>query len=196
VNLLDTAFVRLVADLRALKVEWALVGGMAVSYRSRPRTTEDLDVAIAVVGDREAESIARGFRSRGYHHLPESVLEHRDAKRLATVRFAATAQDCAGVVVDLLFSSSGIEPELVASAEVLEILPRVSVPVALTGHLLAMKILAGREQDVRDAQWLWEAADETEKQRARDALILITHRRYNRGKDLFSEMARILGSQP
>jgi hypothetical protein len=64
--------------------------------------------------------------------------------------------------------------------------------VARTGHLVALKVLAGRENDVQDTRWLWEAADEDEKQLARDSLVLITQRRYNRGKDLFAELGRML----
>jgi hypothetical protein len=69
VNRLQEAFFRLVADLRTLGLPWALVGGLAVSVRARPRTTEDLDVAIAVLGDREAERIAVSFRNLGYPYL-------------------------------------------------------------------------------------------------------------------------------
>lgn len=40
-------------------------------------------------------------------------------ERLATVRMTATG----GVVVDLLFASSGIEPEVATRAERLDVLP-------------------------------------------------------------------------
>jgi hypothetical protein len=196
VNRLQEAFFRLVADLRTLGLPWALVGGLAVSVRARPRTTEDLDVAIAVLTDREAERIAVSFRNLGYPYLlPQHALEQKDVGRLATVRFLSPGEEERRVIVDLLFASSGIEPEVVAAAELEEILPGLTVPVALTGHLIALKVLAGRELDVRDARWLWEAATEGEKQHARDSLALITHRRFNRGKDLIAELARILAAE-
>jgi hypothetical protein len=48
---------------------WALVGGLAVSVRSEPRFTRDIDVAVAVSDDLAAEAlvsqlIAGGFRLR------------------------------------------------------------------------------------------------------------------------------------
>jgi len=54
------------------------------------------------------------------------------------------------VIVDLLFASSGIENEVVASADRLEVLPQLMVPVATTAHLIALKVLAGRNQDLTD----------------------------------------------
>lgn len=192
-NRLQGAFARLVTDLRMLGLPWALVGGMAVSVRARPRTTEDLDVVLAVRSDREAEKIAFSFRSLGYLYRPEEhALEQEDGGRLMTVRLLSPGQEEQGVVVDLLFASSGIEPEIVAAAEPEEILPGIVVPVARTGHLIAQKVLAGREVDARDVRWLWEVADEADRQLARDALVLITQRSFHRGKNLNAELARIL----
>jgi hypothetical protein len=197
VSRLDSAFTRLVTDLLVVRCRWALVGGLAVSVRARPRTTEDLDVVIAVESDREAERVAFAFRGLGYLYMPdEHALEQQESGRLATVRFLAPEGEEQGVVADLLFASSGIEQEIVAAAEPVEVLPGLVVPVARTGHLIAMKALAGRELDARDARWLWEAADEGERQLARDALAEITRRRFNRGKDLFSELARLLAAAP
>jgi predicted nucleotidyltransferase len=170
---------------------------MAVSVRARPRTTEDLDVAVAVGSDREAEKVAAAFRTLGYLYLPEHALEQLEVGRLATVRFASPGSQVepGGVVVDLLFASSGIENEVVAAADLLEILPGFVVPVARTGHLIALKVLAGRDLDVRDARWLWEAAAEEDKQLARDMLFLIAERRFNRGKDLIAELAGVLAEE-
>jgi hypothetical protein len=48
----------------------AAIGGLAVAARAEPRTTRDLDVAVAVSGDREAEGIVLAMRSRGYREYP------------------------------------------------------------------------------------------------------------------------------
>jgi hypothetical protein len=42
-----------VSDLDGLDVGWALVGGLAVSARAEPRTTRDVDVAVAVANATE-----------------------------------------------------------------------------------------------------------------------------------------------
>jgi hypothetical protein len=127
-----------VADLNAAGVRWALVGGLAVSARTIPRFTKDLDFAIAVASDSEAEEVVHRLRSHGYH--PVGVLEQDYVERLSGVRMARNGSD---VLVDLLFASSGIENEVVASADRLEVLPRLTVPVATTPHLIALKVLAG-----------------------------------------------------
>jgi predicted nucleotidyltransferase len=51
--------------LRELKLKWSLIGGMAVSAHSEPRFTRDLDVAVAVESDTEAEDIIAKLRGRG-----------------------------------------------------------------------------------------------------------------------------------
>jgi hypothetical protein len=56
VQRLREALIRLWTDLLASNASWALIGGLAVSVRAEPRTTRDLDVALSVSGDPEAES--------------------------------------------------------------------------------------------------------------------------------------------
>lgn len=46
---IESALRRAVADLDALKIQWALVGGLAISVRSIPRFTKDLDFAVALI---------------------------------------------------------------------------------------------------------------------------------------------------
>jgi hypothetical protein len=61
-----------VADLDALRVRWALIGGLAISVRSVPRFTKDLDFAVAVADDSEAEGVVHRLRGPRHAH-PGSV---------------------------------------------------------------------------------------------------------------------------
>ncbi len=54
------------ADLDAIGVRWALIGGLAVSFRAEPRFTKDVDLAVAVADDHEAEAIVNRMQVRGY----------------------------------------------------------------------------------------------------------------------------------
>jgi hypothetical protein len=144
----ESALRKAVSDLNAVRARWALVGGLAVSARTIPRFTKDLDFAVAVADDGEAEEIVHRLRSYGYYAA--EILEQDYVERLSGVRLACTGSD---VVMDLLFASSGIEGEVVASAEQLEVLPRLRVPVATTAHLIALKVLAGRSQDLTDREF-------------------------------------------
>ena len=80
-----SALRRAAADLDALKVRWALIGGLAISVRSVPRFTRDLDFAVAVADDSEAEDVVHRLRGRGYR--PE-ILEQDYVERLSGVRLA------------------------------------------------------------------------------------------------------------
>jgi hypothetical protein len=97
-------------DLAALERPFALVGGLAVSVRAEVRFTRDVDFAVVVTDDTDAEALVYSLRELRY--APTESVEHEARKRLATVRLLASA----GVRVDLLFASSGIEAETVARA--------------------------------------------------------------------------------
>jgi hypothetical protein len=84
--------------------------------------------------------------------------------------------------------TAGIEPEIIAAAEPLEILPKLTVPVARTGHLIALKVLSRnddqRPTDLADLRALLGRADSGEIQEAERALEQIAERGFHRGRDL------------
>jgi hypothetical protein len=96
------------------------------------------------------------------------------------------------VIIDLLFASSGIENEVVGSATRLEVLPRLSAPVATTGHLIALKILAGRNQDLTDLGMLIPAASAQDLDMAREAVRLIQARGFNREQDVVADLDKLI----
>jgi predicted nucleotidyltransferase len=189
---LRDALASIAPALRKLDAKFALVGGLAVSARTEPRFTRDIDLAVAVPADKEAEALVHNLRTHGYH--PVAHLEQEATGRLATVRLQAGG--ATGTVIDLLFASSGIEPEVVAAAEPLEVLPGVRVPVARLSHLLALKVLSredrSRPQDRADALTLLAAAQPADLDETRQALALIGRRGYARGRDLAHELSRLI----
>ena len=179
---LDQAFRLAVQQLSELRVDFALVGGLAVSSRTEPRLTRDIDLAVAVKDDSQSEKIIFGMRHAGYR--AEQILEQTGTGRLATVRLLR--EDEKRIFIDLLFASSGIEEEIVKNAEILKVLG-LSVKVATTGHLLATKILSQsseRQQDRDDIVKLLKVAGEKDLRVARDSLRLIVERGFHRRKNL------------
>jgi predicted nucleotidyltransferase len=173
---------------------WALVGGLAVSVRCEPRFTRDIDVAAAVVDDAGAEALVASLLASGFRL--RLSLEHDALKRLATVRLTPPGEPDEGVVVDLLFASSGIETEICRDADRLEVAPGLIVPVAQAGHLVAMKLLAlapDRPQDAVDLRALIATLTEADRARARAATVRIEELRANRSKPLRDELERWLG---
>lgn len=166
---------------------FALVGGLAVSAHTEPRVTRDVDLAVAVADDPEAEELVRAFLAQGFELT--ALLEHELTSRLVTARLIAPLPE--PTIVDLLFSSSGIEPEVVAEAEPARPFPALSVPVSRVGHLIAMKVLAqgpDRPADLLDLTGLRRVCTPEEAARARRACALITERGHDRGRDLLAEL--------
>lgn len=190
---LEAALRQIHTDLTAAHVSFALVGGLAVSARTEPRFTRDADLAVALTSDAEAEALIHSLRACDYGI--EAAVEQEAVGRLATVRLTRSSTLHAPVV-DLLFASSGIEPEVVAEAERIELLTNLTISVARTGHLIALKVLSRddvrRPQDLVDLRALLRVASSTELTRARASVALIAARGYHRGRDLVSEMNTLL----
>ena len=114
---------------------------------------------MAVANDADAEALVRNLLASGYRVV--ASLEQEAVGRLATVRLQPPSEGPEGVVVDMLFASSGVEPEIVRASEVLEALPGLPVPVARAGDLLALKVLSNgperpqiRSTSSRSCVWL------------------------------------------
>lgn len=185
-NRVEAALRRIASDLDSRQAEWALIGGFAVSARAEPRFTRDVDVAGLVDGDAAAEQLVRSLTADGYGLA--ALVEQDAVGRLATVRLISPGANGVGVVIDLIFATAGIEAEIVAEAEVLEILPGVSMPVATAGHLVALKLLARddetRPQDAADLLALAPVLGPEDRSTARTAVELIVERGFGRGRGL------------
>ncbi len=194
-NLLEAALRRIASDLQRHHRRWALVGGFAVSARAEPRFTRDIDAAVMVENDADAEGLVRALVADGYELL--AAIEQDETGRLATVRLSSPPGG--EVVVDLLFASSGIEPEIARSAEPTEIVPGLTLPIATTGHLIALKLLArddqSRPQDLADLRALRAVASPEDLAAADRAARLISSRGFNRGRDLTAALKEV-GESP
>ena len=116
-----------------------------------------------------------------------SLVEQESVGRLAMARLATDD----GLSIDLLIASSGIESEIVMSAETLEVVQGVLLPVARIGHLIALKLLSvapGRETDSADLRNLAAVADDEEWSLASEAVALIEERGFARGRQLDAEL--------
>lgn len=173
-------------------VPWALVGGLAVSARTQPRFTRDVDLAVAVDGDQQAEQIVHELATRGWSAY--AVVEQESTGRLAQVRLRSSTTG--SVTCDLLFASSGIEREVAAGADRMEVVEALALPVASTGHLIALKLLAVselRQQDRLDLAELAGVAQDRDWSSAADAVRLIETRGFARGRDLTASLEELRG---
>lgn len=175
-----------------LRPRWALVGGLAVTIRAEPRFTADLDIAVTVRDDAQAEALVRALLSRGWSL--GSVMEHERLERLAGARMRIGPP--AHVDVDLLFAASGFEDRIVDDAT-LEPVGRHHVPVARVGHLVVMKLLSvgpGRMKDRVDLEALAPQLTPEEVARARQAVTCLVQRGAHRGRDLSAALETYLST--
>ena len=142
--------------LNRARVRYVVVGGVAVALQGHLRATVDLDIVLDLVPDNTRNAIdaltAIGLQPR----LPVAASDFANEEiRQAWVDqrnlivFSMWNPKNAAVEVDL-FAAPPIEPsELIGSADLLP-LGDIVVPVASRHHLIAMKKIAGRPQDLAD----------------------------------------------
>lgn len=184
-----SALGRAASLLRDRGIGHALVGGLAVSVRGEVRFTRDVDLAIAVSSDREVERLVLDLSAAGY--MPRALVEQDAVGRIATVRLLGPDR----VTLDLLAASSGIEHEVVATAEPCEVVGAGLVPVARAEELIALKLLSvspRRGQDALDLDGLLRVNEHVDLERVRALLDLVTTRGFNRGEALSTKLERAL----
>lgn len=177
--------------VRAHGVEFALVGGLAVSIRSEVRFTRDVDLAVAVASDREMEALIHHLAAGGYRSV--ASVEHEVQKRLATARLESPS----GMLVDLLAASSGIEREVVTRATLVAIDDVGEIPVARAEDLVALKVRSMTElrlQDRLDAINLVLTNPSLDVAGVRELLALITTRGFHRGQDLTRKLDELIAA--
>ena len=187
----STALGQIASELARLRRPFAVVGGLGVSLRAEVRFTRDVDVAVQARDDDDVQALVLELRAKRYGVI--ALVEHDDARRLATVRL----RDPSGITVDLLTASSGIETEIVDRATAVTIEGLGPMPVAQAEELLAMKVLsmdARRLQDRIDAVRLLEVNRELDLPRVRDNLRLIEARGFGRRQDLSAKLEDLLAS--
>jgi NAD(P)-dependent dehydrogenase (short-subunit alcohol dehydrogenase family) len=190
------------ADLDRAGVDYALIGGLAIGARTVLRFTQDADLTIAIDNDAQAERLARDLLGRGYQLAAE--IDHTPTGRMAILRLISPAapagRDPADTpLLDLLIHSIGIEQEVVAQAQPVEVLTGVILPTARVPHLIAMKVLAEsdqRLQDRIDLQQLILVATEADLDEVPLLLDKITQRGFAYDKDLHAVYEGFLKAKP
>lgn len=182
---LSSAVKALVKDLTGLNIRYAFVGALALGARGRTRQTIDADIAISLSTDYNAQTLVDQlvFKGYGINNI------YQDKGKIVLARLFSANQESQLVELDFLFERCGIENEVVATAEVMEIWPTLFAPIASMPSLLAMKArcqeLPERIQDKADlVNQLIPFATEKDISEARELIILMEQRGFNEGRDL------------
>jgi predicted nucleotidyltransferase len=192
-SFLFTELRRVTSDLHQSGVNWCLVGGLATSVYVEPRTTKDIDVALSVSGEEQANSLKNFLLARGYTN-PQLLMHVSPTRRMGWRVFIPSSHE-ACVPLDILVLACGIEREIVAHAITIEILPGLSLPVASLAHLAAMKVLSqnssDRLQDRVDLFALLKRATTSERSIIERALADMSKLEIANGRDLVAELGEL-----
>lgn len=185
---LASALRRLVERLDELEASFAVIGGLAASAHGEARFTRDVDLAVSVADDGQAERLLFALSRDGY--VVVATVEQDATGRLATARL----RDPEGVVCDLAFATAGIEREVVGRAESLELFPGLEVPTASVESLLAMKVLSAtpqRPRDLEDIRAMLVANPGFDQSAVAELLETIERRGYGRGQRLLDKWSEL-----
>ena len=134
---------RLVDALVELQVPYAVIGGVAVSLRSVPRYTEDVDAVIWYGEDGWSEFLSQ-IEQRGFKARAANPIAFAQQNRLLLLT------DDDSVHVDLSFGALPFEEETIRSAGLIEISEGFSAAIATAEALTVMKAIAWRPKDQLD----------------------------------------------
>jgi len=147
-------------ELNKDRIDYVLVGGLAVNFHGIPRMTYDIELIIAL----ESTNITRLVsKMTGWGYRPRIPVDPRELadkdkrsdwivnKNMKAFTFYSESEAIAEI--DLLIDSPISYEELKGRAVVFD-LEGVRVPVVSVLDLIEMKMIAGRQQDLSDAEHL------------------------------------------
>jgi len=156
---------RLIRPLSAL-MHWfdetgiraAVIGGVAVSLRGKPRLTKDVD---AVVLDMDVEALVESARAFDLGPRIHDAIDFARRTRVLLLRHSPSRID-----VDISLGALPFEEEVIDRSTLLD-LGKIRVQVASAEDLVIMKAVAGRPRDIADIEGLVELNADLDVERIR-----------------------------
>ena len=142
-------FVDLLAAFGDADVHYLIIGGYAVGYHDRPRTTKDLDILL----DPSPENIHRACRALLAFGAHGDIAAHLEA----AIEDEVVWMGHPPVRVDLLKDAPGVDFASAWTRRVTGVWNGVPVSVISRADLIRSKRASGREQDLIDARNLERA---------------------------------------
>lgn len=126
--------------MKRVKARWYLFGAQAVLLHGAPRTTQDIDITVLADG-LPTPRLLSALRA-------EKILPRIDDPAfLEETRVIPCDHAPSGWKVDVVLGGPGLE-EHIASQAIERKLGGVTVPLLRVEHLIVLKVLAGRPQDL------------------------------------------------
>ncbi|MBI5701266.1 hypothetical protein HZC34_05440 [Candidatus Saganbacteria bacterium] len=131
---------------------FALIGALAVSARSKPRATQDIDFLVSAENDFFSEIFPKTIKEMGYSYKIFKGTADDPIKGL--IRIFDKNDD---ELVDIIPVFWKWQEEMVNSASSIKLFENLSIPIALAEDLVVLKLKAGGPQDLVDVQELLKA---------------------------------------
>jgi hypothetical protein len=142
-------FVELLAAFGRADVRYLVIGGYAVGYHDRPRTTKDLDLLL----DPAPDNLRRACEALSEFGAPAEVVGHLLAARADEIVWMGRPP----LRVDFLKDAPGVDFPGAWARRVADTWSGVPVWIMSVDDLVRAKRAAGREQDLIDARNLERA---------------------------------------
>lgn len=166
----------LVGWLKAGRVPYAIVGGVAASLLGRPRLTRDVD-ALVWLEEKRWERFLSGGARFGYVPRGRDTLAFAQKTRVLLVR-----HEPSGIDADIIFGALAFEEESIGRAVALDV-GGIRLQCPTPEDLIVMKAVAHRPRDLADIESILDAQPK---------LNLTRVRRLVRGFSIALEMPDIL----
>jgi predicted nucleotidyltransferase len=130
--------------LKEQKIDYVILGGLAVQHWGEPRATHDIDITVMVPQERLeqfAQEVLQRFRPR----LPDALnfaLRHR----------VLLIESSLGVPVDISLGIPGYEEEVLRRAVTVSVAEGISLHLISAEDLIIHKCVAGRARDQEDIE--------------------------------------------
>lgn len=141
-------FLKIVQHLQAERVEYALIGGVAVAFYAEPRFTKDIDL---LVREGERERVTHILKKEGY--FESSSPWTFKASKLTLHRFMKV-RDLDEMVVDILVAGDDRHEQIITNAIEAESEGTGTVRVANKRDLIWLKQNRNSKQDRADIERL------------------------------------------
>jgi predicted nucleotidyltransferase len=146
--------------LRRDRIPFVIIGGTAVGFVGRPRTTKDVD-AMVLLGEHTWESFAARAAKMGFLPRSRDMVAFARQNRVFLLRHALS-----GVEIDISAGALPFEKDSIRRAHLVSI-EGTKVPVASPEDLIVMKILASRPRDLGDIEGILATNPKLDRRRVR-----------------------------
>lgn len=147
---------QMIEMLSAAKVDYVVVGGLAVALHGYQRVTMDVDVVLAMT-PKNLQSFIDAAKAAGLQPVaPASIDSMADSELLerwfqdkGMLAFGLRGPDTTSTVIDVLIKPRVSFADLKRDATIIDV-GNLHIPIASIDHLIAMKTETGRSKDALD----------------------------------------------